>query len=61
MNRTEDLIRAAGGRKVYIETSSRDLYLPTRAFYQSCGYPIDAQLDDFYGPGDHKCIFSKSL
>jgi GNAT superfamily N-acetyltransferase len=58
---TEKRIRALGGRRVYAETSSRPQYLPTRAFYDRCGYRTAAQLEDFYAPGDGKVIFEKVL
>jgi GNAT superfamily N-acetyltransferase len=61
MNETERLIAARGGRRVYVETSSREQYEPTRQFYLKCGYAIDATLRDFYSPGDGKVILSKSL
>lgn len=54
-------IKALGGEKVYVETSSRDLYLATRRFYLSCGYRVEAVLKDFYDQGDDKLIFVKSL
>ena len=50
-----------GGRRVYIETSSRELYLPTRGFYVACGYAEEAVLKDFYGVGDDKVIYGKGL
>jgi GNAT superfamily N-acetyltransferase len=53
--------RALGGRRIYVDTSSREQYTPTRAFYRACGYDEVARLDDFYGPGDGKVIFVKSL
>lgn len=58
---SERLIRAAGGRRVYVETSGRRQYEPTRAFYQRNGYQIEAVLDDFYAPGDGKVILVKVL
>ncbi|MCR4415245.1 MAG: GNAT family N-acetyltransferase [Thermoguttaceae bacterium] len=61
LTETERLIGAAGGRRVYIETSNRPQYLPTRAFYERCGYTIEAVLKDFYAPGDDKAIFVKAL
>jgi ribosomal protein S18 acetylase RimI-like enzyme len=61
MVESERLIRAAGGRRVYVETSSRAQYEPTRAFYQRNGYRIEAVLDDFYAPGDGKVILVKVL
>jgi GNAT superfamily N-acetyltransferase len=57
----ERRVAAAGGRRLYIETSSRPLYEPTRRFYERCGYATAACLADFYGPGDAKVIFVKAL
>ncbi len=58
---TEDKIRKAGGQQLYSETSSRDQYIPTRKFYQRCGYKKGADFRDFYYPGDGKIIFYKIL
>lgn len=58
---TEKLIGRMGGTRVYIETSGRKQYLPTRKFYASCGYSLVARLDDFYAPGDAKIIYVKPL
>ena len=59
--RAEEQIRRLGGRRVYVETSSRAQYEPTRRFYLACGYRIEAVLEDFYAPGDGKVIFLKVL
>jgi D-alanine-D-alanine ligase len=61
MRRAEQKIREWGGRRIYIETSSREKYGPTHAFYDRCGYRNDAVLKDFYAPGDHKMIFMKEV
>ncbi len=61
LERTEQRIHEMGGRRIYIETSSSEKYLPTRAFYERTGYRVDAVLEDFYGPGDAKVIFVKVL
>jgi D-alanine-D-alanine ligase len=58
---SEEAIRQKGGRRVYVETSSRDLYEPTRQFYLRCGYRVEAVLEEFYGPGDGKVVFVKVL
>lgn len=58
---TEERIRAMGGRQVYIETSNRPQYEPTRAFYKKWGYIKEAVLRDFYAPGDDKAIYVKRL
>ena len=61
LERSEELIREAGGRQVYIETSNRHQYAPTRGFYLRCGYRQEALLKDFYAPGDDKVIYVKEL
>jgi GNAT superfamily N-acetyltransferase len=61
LEKTEELIRRAGGRQVYIETSNRHHYAPTRGFYLRCGYRQEALLKDFYAPGDDKVIYAKEL
>ena len=61
LERTEELIRGAGGRRIYIETSNREQYAPTRGFYLRCGYNQEAILKDFYAPGDDKVLYAKGL
>jgi len=61
LDQTERLIAQAGGRQVYVETSSRDQYRPTRTFYERSGYGLEALIEDFYAPGDHKVIYVKRL
>jgi D-alanine-D-alanine ligase len=61
LDQSEDLIRQEGGRQIYIETSNRPVYAPTRAFYLRCGYRQEAVLQDFYAPGDDKVIYVKVL
>ena len=61
MAMAEALMAQLGSRRVYADTSSRPQYVPTRAFYRSCGYIEEAFLADFYGPGDGKIIFVKLL
>lgn len=59
MAASEREIAAMGGTRVYVETSSREQYAPTRAFYLACGYQEVALLPEFYGPGDGKVIFCR--
>ena len=61
MKKTEEIIKKMGGRRIYIETSGRDLYIPTRKFYLSCLYREDVVMEDFYAPGDAKYIYVKVL
>ncbi len=57
----ETAVFKRGGRRIYVETSSRQQYQPTRAFYQKNGYTLEAQLADFYAENDAKCIYVKIL
>ncbi|MEE9913869.1 MAG: GNAT family N-acetyltransferase [Deltaproteobacteria bacterium] len=61
LQKTEDLIRIAGGQHLYAETSSRSQYEPTQQFYEHCHYIPEAVLADFYAQGDSKIIYSKSF
>lgn len=57
----ESRIRQAGGSHVWIDTSGREQYRPTHAFYRRNGYTEIARLGEFYAPGDDKLIFTKNL
>ncbi|MEW6669224.1 MAG: GNAT family N-acetyltransferase [Thermodesulfobacteriota bacterium] len=57
----ERKIGKMGGKRVYVDTSSREIYRPTLAFYARCGYRQEAVLKDFYAPGDNKVLFLKVL
>jgi GNAT superfamily N-acetyltransferase len=58
---TERKIAEARGRRIYVETSSREQYQPTRNFYEHFAYRVEAVLPEFYAPGDGKVIYSKVL
>ena len=61
MTKTESLIAAKKGKAVYVETSSKELYKPTCAFYESSKYVLKARFEDFYDYGDDKLVFVKLL
>jgi D-alanine-D-alanine ligase len=50
-------VAARGGQQIYIETSGRDDYAATRAFYERAGCHQEALIRNFYAPGDDKCIY----
>lgn len=60
LRQTEQEIGKRGGRRIYIETSSSELYLPTRTFYLHNGYRLEAELKDYYAPLDNKLIYVKA-
>lgn len=59
LKHAEEMMKNNGCKNLWVETSSREDYHPTRAFYFSMGYSVEAELKDFYGPGDDKVIFVK--
>ncbi len=61
LRRIELAVMGAGGTHIYVDTSSREQYVPTRAFYVRRGFKAAATFPDFYAPGDGKIVFSKEL
>lgn len=61
IERVEADVQAAGGTLLLVETSGKPDYLPTRRFYEVCGYQCQAVIHDFYTAGDDLVIFAKYL
>ena len=61
MKESEKIIKDLGGKGVYIETSSRDKYIPTQRFYDTCGCDLIARIKDFYDEDDDKLIYKRTL
>lgn len=61
LRRAEHTIAQLGGRRIYVETSSRKQYDPARLFYNACGYHKETELKDFYATGDAKVIYVKQI
>jgi ribosomal protein S18 acetylase RimI-like enzyme len=59
--RTEERILAMGGREVFVETSSKTQYAPTRAFYKAHGYSLYDIQPCHYGPQDDLVVYAKKL
>ena len=60
----ETSLRNAGSqvaRVLIVETSSTDEYQSARSFYEREGFDREARVREFYGPGDHKIVYWKSL
>jgi len=45
-------VRAVGGRRLRVETSTQESYGPTLRFYERCGYREVGRIVDFYADGD---------
>lgn len=61
LRETERQVALRGGGRIYAETAGRALYESTRAFYERCGYLREAELADFYAPGDAKVFFVREV
>ena len=61
LQETENAIKAAVGHGIYVETSSKDQYTPTRAFYEKNNYLLKARFKDFYDTNDDKCVYVKNV
>jgi ribosomal protein S18 acetylase RimI-like enzyme len=48
-----------GCTMIIAETSGREHYAPTRAFYNSAQYTLEATIKDYYDKGDDKLIYIK--
>jgi GNAT superfamily N-acetyltransferase len=48
-----------GCTMIIAETSGREHYAPTRAFYDSAQYTLEATIKDYYDKGDDKLIYIK--
>lgn len=59
MQHAETSIQHRGGKQIYIETSSRELYGSTRGFYLANAYREVSRLGDFYAPGDDRVTYAK--
>ena len=61
LRHAEEDVRKAGGRVLFIETSSLPHYDPTRRFYLKHGYEVTGVLRDYYADGDDMVVFRKRL
>lgn len=57
----EQDLTARHARQLYIETSDKPQYAPTRAFYERRGYFRVAHFPDYYAAGDGKVIYFRAF
>lgn len=61
MRSAEAHLQSLGQRLLIVDTSGTDDFALTRQFYATSGYEEEARIRDFWGEGDDKVIFRKSL
>lgn len=61
LREAERRVLALGGRKMFVETSSREQYAPTRGFYEACGYALESRLLDYYDRGEDCLVYTRTL
>ena len=59
LNEVEAQIRAREGRLLIAETEGKASFDPTRRFYLSAGYTLEARIRDFYRRGEDLVMFTK--
>lgn len=57
----EAVLRTQGQRLLIVDTSGTAPYSGARRFYRRNGYREEARIREFWGPGDDKVTFAKSL
>lgn len=58
---TEKYIKNLGGKQIYVETSSKDQYKPTREYYKKMKYKKLVVFEDFYDYNDGKVVYVKKI
>lgn len=53
-----ETIQALGATKLFAKTEGTEKYAPTRKFYESCGFKLEAVLKEYYADGDDCYIYS---
>lgn len=61
LEKIEADIKLHSGRGIYIETSNKEQYTPTIAFYKKMNYSQIAVYKDFYDINDDKAVFYKKI
>lgn len=61
LKRFEEYVIAKGAKKIVLETAGRDLYKPTRDFYEKHGYREEGIVPDYYSVGDARVTYVKDV
>jgi D-alanine-D-alanine ligase len=61
MQSAETQMQSFGAKLCVVETSSREIYRSTCAFYEKLNYHLEASIPNFYGPRDDKLLYLKAF
>lgn len=61
LQKFEDYVTAKGGKKIVLETAGRELYKPTRIFYENNGYREEGIVPNYYSEGDARVTYVKDI
>lgn len=61
LKKMEDFVIENGGQKIVLETAGRELYKPTRDFYERNGYREEGIVPDYYSEGDARITYVKDV
>ena len=61
LREVERRIGLTNGRKLFLETSDRAQYAPTRKFYEAMGFRLEARMVDYYDQGEDCLVFAKNI
>jgi len=59
--KAEEFIQSRNGRFLLIDTGATDAFRVARAFYQANGYTAVSRIPDYWGEGEDKIDYYKSL
>lgn len=61
LDAADEKLKELGARKIFVETSSQQYYLPAQNFYEKRDFRLASRIRDFYKIGDDKLIFVKEI
>src|SRR5258706_1942465 len=61
LGEVEERVRTHSGRLLIAETEGKPAFNPTRRFYLSAGYALEARIREFYKTGEDPVIINKRI
>lgn len=61
VSEVENQLKTRGARLLIVETSQLPEFETARAFYESYGFKLEAEIKDFFDVGDNKLVYTKPM